>query len=72
MDEIEPGEWVAVAECGPLEVLEVDDDGSVVVDDRGELVGLISRTDVMTAFNVIQSTGSLEPARETGTADRAD
>jgi Zn-dependent protease/CBS domain-containing protein len=43
-----------------------------VVDDRGELVGLISRTDVMTAFNVIQSTGSLEPARETGTADRAD
>jgi len=43
-----------------------------VVDDRGELVGLISRTDVMTAFNIIQSTGSLEPARETGTADRAD
>jgi len=44
----------------------------LVVDERGDLVGLISRTDVMTAFNIIQSTGSLEPARETGTAERAD
>jgi len=28
-----------------------------VVDDRGELTGIISRTDLMTAFNVIQSRG---------------
>jgi RNA polymerase-interacting CarD/CdnL/TRCF family regulator len=36
MDDVERGEWVAVAECGPLEVLEIDEDGGVVVDDRGE------------------------------------
>ena len=40
-----------------------------VVDEWGELVGLISRTDVMTAFNIIQSSGSLEPARRTGLSD---
>ncbi|WP_418280557.1 CBS domain-containing protein [Halorubrum sp. DTA98] len=29
-----------------------------VIDDRGELVGLISRSDLMTAFNIIQSGGT--------------
>jgi len=28
-----------------------------VVDERGDLTGIISRTDLMTAFNVIQSRG---------------
>lgn len=40
MDDIEPGEWVAVSECGPLEVLEIDEQGGVVVDDRGEQLPL--------------------------------
>lgn len=30
-----------------------------VIDAEGELVGLVSRTDLMTAFNIIQTTGSL-------------
>ncbi|WP_134668494.1 CBS domain-containing protein [Halorussus marinus] len=44
----------------------------LVVDDDGELAGLISRTDLMTAFEVIQQTGRIsevtpaeEPTRET-------
>ncbi len=32
----------------------------VVVDDREEMVGLVSRTDLMTAFDIIQSTGVSE------------
>ncbi|MGB9964582.1 CBS domain-containing protein [Halobacterium hubeiense] len=32
----------------------------VVVDDAGEMVGLVSRTDLMTAFDIIQSTGVSE------------
>jgi Zn-dependent protease/CBS domain-containing protein len=32
-----------------------------VVDEHGELVGLISRSDLVTAFNIIQSRGSLTP-----------
>ncbi|MFB6269314.1 MAG: CBS domain-containing protein [Halobacterium sp.] len=30
----------------------------VVTDDSGDMVGLVSRTDLMTAFNIIQSTGT--------------
>jgi CBS-domain-containing membrane protein len=30
-----------------------------VVDERGEVVGLISRSDLVTAFNIIQSRGTL-------------
>jgi Zn-dependent protease/CBS domain-containing protein len=41
----------------------------LVVDEFGDLVGLISRTDLMTAFNIIQETGSLEPTQRTDTAD---
>jgi Zn-dependent protease/CBS domain-containing protein len=41
----------------------------LVVDEFDDLVGLISRTDLMTAFNIIQETGSLEPAQRTETAD---
>ena len=32
-----------------------------VVDDEGGLVGLVSRSDLVTAFNIIQSRGSLSP-----------
>ncbi len=32
----------------------------VVVDENGEMVGLVSRTDLMTAFDIIQSTGVSE------------
>lgn len=34
-----------------------------VVDETGELVGLISRSDLVTAFNIIQSRGSVSPLR---------
>lgn len=36
----------------------------VVVDDEGDLVGLVSRTDLMTAFNIIQSSGQPASIRE--------
>jgi len=36
----------------------------LVVDDRGDLVGLVSRTDLMTAFNIIQSSGQPSSIRE--------
>jgi Zn-dependent protease/CBS domain-containing protein len=48
-----------------------------VVDSRGELTGIISRTDLMTAFDIIQKSGRVEqlasaqqPARETERASR--
>ena len=33
--------------------------GRLIVRDRGEFVGLVTRTDLVTAFNIIQSSGSL-------------
>ncbi|EJN59713.1 M50 family metallopeptidase [Halogranum rubrum] len=36
-----------------------------VIDVDGELVGLVSRTDLMTAFDIIQTTGSLNPVSAT-------
>ncbi|WP_267641106.1 CBS domain-containing protein [Haloarchaeobius amylolyticus] len=41
----------------------------LVTDHHNELVGLISRTDLMTAFNIIQESGSANPASRAGTAD---
>jgi Zn-dependent protease/CBS domain-containing protein len=35
----------------------------VVLDDRDDMVGLVSRTDIMTAFNIIQTTGMDAEAR---------
>lgn len=35
----------------------------LVVDEAGDLIGLISRTDLMTALNIIQSSGSIETAK---------
>ena len=37
--------------------------------DNGDLVGLVSRTDVMTALNVVQQSGSVDPSRVDRTAD---
>ena len=36
-----------------------NDVGRLIVEDRGEFVGLVTRTDIVTAFNIIQSSGSL-------------
>ena len=33
--------------------------GRLIVEERGEFVGLVTRTDLVTAFNIIQSSGSL-------------
>ena len=40
MEEMSEGEWVAVAECGPLEIQEIEEDGTVVFEDRGERLAL--------------------------------
>ncbi|MFC7214392.1 CBS domain-containing protein [Saliphagus sp. GCM10025334] len=55
-----------------LERMQQDDIGRLlVVDGRGEgdLVGLITRTDLMTALNIIRESGALNPAAEVSTAD---
>jgi CBS domain-containing protein len=41
-----------------------------VVDEQGELVGLVSRSDLVTAFNIIRSRGSLDamPRADSGLA----
>jgi predicted transcriptional regulator len=38
----------------------------LVIDDLGNLVGLISRTDLMTAFDIIRSSGTLQRGRSIG------
>jgi Zn-dependent protease/CBS domain-containing protein len=43
-----------------------------VVDEGGELVGLISRSDLVTAFNIIQSRGSLPAIRTRDPTDVVD
>jgi CBS domain-containing protein len=40
-----------------------------VVDDAGEFVGLVSRSDLVTAFNIIQSRGSIESFTREPTLD---
>jgi Zn-dependent protease/CBS domain-containing protein len=40
-----------------------------VVDDTGEFVGLVSRSDLVTAFNIIQSRGSIESFAREATLD---
>ena len=39
--------------------LQRNDVGRLIVEERGEFVGLVTRTDVVTAFDIIQSSGSL-------------
>jgi Zn-dependent protease/CBS domain-containing protein len=43
-----------------------------VVDETGALVGLISRSDLVTAFNIIQTRGSLSPSAATDPDPRLD
>ncbi|WP_312910110.1 CBS domain-containing protein [Natronosalvus caseinilyticus] len=55
-----------------LERMQQDDIGRLLVVDgggEGDLVGLITRTDLMTALNIIRESGALNPAAEVSTAD---
>ncbi|MFP9059712.1 CBS domain-containing protein [Natrialbaceae archaeon A-chndr2] len=52
-----------------LERMQKDDIGRLLVMDRhGDLVGLITRTDLMTAMNIIRQSGAMNPAAEGGLA----
>ncbi len=44
----------------------------VVTNERGDLVGLVSRTDLMTAFNIIKQSGSVEAVTGSGNYDARD
>ncbi|MEM4780661.1 MAG: M50 family metallopeptidase [Halalkalicoccus sp.] len=46
-----------------LQRMQQDRIGRLLVVENGDLVGLISRTDLMTALNVIKSSGSIETAK---------
>ncbi|MBZ6495170.1 site-2 protease family protein [Natrinema longum] len=43
--------------------------GETLREDDGDLVGLISRTDVMTAFDIVQQSGAIAPSSRPGRAD---
>ncbi|PCR92082.1 site-2 protease family protein [Natrinema ejinorense] len=43
--------------------------GETLREDDGDLVGLISRTDVMTAFDIVQQSGVIAPSSRPGRAD---
>ncbi|MFB1063379.1 CBS domain-containing protein [Natrinema sp. H-ect4] len=45
------------------------DIGRLLVVDNDDLVGLISRTDVMTAFDIVQQSGAIAPSSRPRTAD---
>ena len=42
-----------------ISAMQANDVGRLIVQDRDEFVGLVTRTDLVTAFNIIQSSGSL-------------
>ena len=46
-----------------------DDWGTHARSDQGHLVGIVSRSDVMTALDIIQQSGAVDPARVSETAD---
>ncbi len=54
-------------ESGAMEALTLMQENNVgrlpVIDVSGELVGIVSRSDLMTAFNIIQTSGSLDSFR---------
>ncbi|SEQ87525.1 CBS domain-containing protein [Natrinema salaciae] len=52
-----------------IERMREHDIGRLLVVDDGDLVGLISRTDVMTAFDIVQQSGAITPAGRPRTAD---
>lgn len=52
-----------------IERMRENDIGRLLVVEDGDLVGLISRSDVMTAFDIVQQSGTLNPSRKAQTAD---
>ncbi|WP_247003738.1 CBS domain-containing protein [Halosolutus gelatinilyticus] len=52
-----------------IERMQSDDIGRLLVVEDGDLVGLISRTDLMTAFDIVQKSGGLNMAAQPQTAD---
>ncbi|WP_435348007.1 CBS domain-containing protein [Haloarchaeobius sp. HRN-SO-5] len=52
-----------------LQTMQQEGVGRLLVVDGGDLVGLISRTDLMTAFDVIQKTGSTTSSQRVDAAD---
>ncbi|WP_306055187.1 CBS domain-containing protein [Natronococcus wangiae] len=52
-----------------IERMRENDIGRLLVVENGDLIGLISRSDVMTAFDVVQQSGAVDPSRSPQTAD---
>ncbi|NUB90414.1 CBS domain-containing protein [Haloterrigena sp. SYSU A558-1] len=52
-----------------IEEMRENDIGRLLVVDDGDLVGLISRSDVMTAFDIVQKSGAVNPSGQLRTAD---
>ncbi len=52
-----------------IERMQQDNIGRLLVVEDGELVGLLSRTDIMTALNIIKESGSARPAGVVSTSD---
>ncbi|WP_435334587.1 CBS domain-containing protein [Haloarchaeobius sp. TZWWS8] len=74
VEEIMTRELVTISpEADAMEALQTMQETGVgrllVTDYHDDLVGLITRTDLMTAFDIIQKSGSSSPTRRPGTAD---
>ena len=52
-----------------LNVRPSDEWGAQARDDEGDLVGIISRSDLMTALDIIQKSGAVDPSRQMHPAD---
>lgn len=52
-----------------IEKMRDNDIGRLLVVDNGDLIGLISRSDLMTAFDIVQKSGAIDPSRQPRTAD---
>ncbi|WP_126663785.1 CBS domain-containing protein [Haloterrigena salifodinae] len=52
-----------------IEEMRENDIGRLLVVEDGDLVGLISRSDVMTAFDIVQKSGAVNPSSQLRTAD---
>lgn len=52
-----------------IEKMRDNDIGRLLVVDNGDLIGLISRSDLMTAFDIVQKSGAIDPSQQPRTAD---
>ncbi|QRV16755.1 CBS domain-containing protein [Haloterrigena salifodinae] len=52
-----------------IEEMRENDIGRLLVVEDGDLIGLISRSDVMTAFDIVQKSGAVNPSSQLRTAD---